>query len=111
MINKQLICEKRPKVHSLVNKKMILEGRYTPLNMTNNLGFNYNHNHRNTSNLYNKNFSVRTEPSYVSYGNLNNTYNAKERYNAYKGKFKIGPLDYSNFLLDNLKSNISKNYY
>ena len=109
MINKQLVCEKRPKIHSLVNKKMILEGRYTPLNMTNNLGFNYNH--RNTSNLYNKNFSVRTEPSYVSYGNLNNTYNAKERYNAYKGKYKIGPLDYSNFLLDNLKSNISKNYY
>ena len=111
MINKQLVCEKRPKIHSLVNKKMILEGRYTPLNMTNNLGFNYNHNHRNTSNLYNKNFSVRTEPSYVSYGNLNNTYNAKERYNAYKGEYKIGPLDYSNFLLDNLKSNISKNYY
>ena len=111
LINRHLICIKKPKINSLVNKKKILEGRYTPLNMNKNLGLSYNINQRNNNYLYNKSFSIKTEPSHSSYGNLNSTFNLKERHNYYKNKYSLQPLDYSNFLLDNLKSNICKNYY
>jgi len=36
--------------------------------------------------------------------------NFKNKYNYLKNKYNVNPLDYSNYLLDNLHDNIIKNY-
>ena len=103
--NKFINYSKKPRLFSLVNKKIYFEGRYTPSNMNRNLGFNYHHKHRNTHDIFINYFSIKTEPSYgtlYSFGRLKKM--------ELKNKYSIEPLEYSNYLLDNLKDNISKNF-
>ena len=99
------------KYHSLINKKKLLEGRYTPSNINTNIGFNYHHNHRNSNYLINKNLSARTEPNYgnsIPFNNLRRDLKAKNNYSIKSSHME--PLDFSNYLLDNLKDKICKNF-
>ena len=65
-------------------------------------------------NDYNKNdYSFKTEPNSVL--NLTNSHSKKiltykNKYNYLKNKYSVSPLDYSNYLLDNLNDNIINNY-
>lgn len=99
----------RNKGYSLVNIKLSQERRNTPLNI------NRNHryiNIRNNKYLNRKDNSIRTEPSYANLDkndNLNKMYGMKSRYN-YLNKKEVDPLDYSYYLLDNLKDNICTTY-
>ena len=57
---------------------------------------------------------LRTEPN--NYNNIPNSYSTYERdiginkYNYLKNKYRMEPLKFSNYLLDNLQNNISNNY-
>ena len=104
------------KYHSLLNKKLILEGRYTPSNLNKNIVFKYHHNQRDNNNLFDKNFSTRTESNYGNYNTFDNfrkENKSKDNHSIYNCSIKnnhMEPFDYSNYLLDNLKENICKNY-
>ena len=99
--------------YSLMNRKINQERTKTPLNINRN-HLTY-HNIRNNNNyLYHKDISIRTEPSYINMDgaeNLKKMYDIKDKYNNLSyNKGKIEPLDYSYYLLDNLKDNICNNY-
>jgi len=105
----------RYKGHSYVNKKIIKEGRYIPLNKNRNNGYKSYYKKRGGScYLYNKDFSMRTEPSYGNINileNLQKTYDIKDNNNYFNKKSNnIGPLDYSNILLNNLHNKINNNF-
>ena len=62
-----------------------------------------------------KEYSFRTEPnSIINNPNKNNSksmiHSFQNKYNYLKNKYRINPLDYSNYLLDNLQDNISQHY-
>jgi hypothetical protein len=100
----------RYKGYSLVNIKLSQERRNTPLNMIRNRGFP---NIRNKNYFYYKDNSIRTEPSYINLDkkkdNLNKMHGMKNRCN-FLNKKEVDPLDYSYYLLDNLKDNICTTY-
>ena len=63
-----------------------------------------------------KEYSFRTETNSVT-NNPNKNNNSKlmvhsfqNKYNYLKNKYRVNPLDYSNYLLDNLQDNISQHY-
>lgn len=114
--DKYFIPINRYKGHSHVNKKIIKEGRYIHLNKSRNNGYKSYYKKRGGScYLYNKDYSMRTEPSYGKINILENfrkTYDIKDNnYYLYKkNNNNIGPLDYSNILLDNLHNKINNNF-
>ena len=63
-----------------------------------------------------KEYSFRTEPiSVINNPNKNNNsklmiHSFQNKYNYLKNKYRVNPLDYSNYLLDNLQDNISQHY-
>ena len=54
------------------------------------------------------------EPNNALYNSNNHSkkiiYNFKNKYNYLQNKYRVNPLDYSNYLLDNLQDNISHHY-
>ena len=99
----------RHKTYSLVNIKLSQERRNTPLNVNRIHGYN---NIRNNNYLYRKDNSIRTEPSYINLDkndNFRKNNGMKRRYH-YLNKKELDPLNYSYYLLDNLKDNISSTY-
>ena len=92
-------------------------------NIIQNSNKNYNRYMNYTTNNRNYNFEkmnyghgdiLRTEPN--NYNNIPNSYSNYERdiginkYNYLKNKYRMEPLKFSNYLLDNLQNNISNNY-
>ena len=63
---------------------------------------------------FRKDYSFRTEPNNALYNSNNHSkkiiYNFKNKYNYLQNKYRVNPLDYSNYLLDNLQDNISHHY-
>ena len=99
----------RHKGYSLVNIKLSQERRKTPLNINRNRGYT---NIRNNNYFYGKDNSIRTEPSYIKLDKndyLSKMHRMKNGYN-YLNKKEVDPLDYSYYLLDNLKDNICTTY-
>ena len=99
----------RNKGYSLVNIKLSQERRKTPLNINRNRGYT---NIRNNNYFYGKDNSIRTEPSYIKLDKndyLSKMHRMKNGYN-YLNKKEVDPLDYSYYLLDNLKDNICTTY-
>ena len=107
--NNYININNRHKGYSLVNIKLSQERRNTPLNINRNREYS---NIRNNNYFYRKDNSIRTEPSYINSDKnekLNKMYGMKKRYNYLKKK-EVDPLDYSYYLLDNLKDNICTTY-
>jgi chromosome segregation ATPase len=92
-------------------------------NIIQNSNKNFNRYMNYTTNNRNNNFEkmnyrhgdiLRTEPN--NYDNIPNSYSIYERdiginkYNYLKNKYRMEPLKFSNYLLDNLQNNISNNY-
>ena len=92
------------KGHSFVNTKIIKKGKDIPFcnyNRNNNV-YPIHHSRRGSFYLFNRNLSMKTEPSF---GNLSKIPNAKEKYTTFRN-MNLEPLDYSNYLLDNLQNKI-----
>ena len=69
------------------------------------------------NNFFWKECSFRTEPTNAINNPKKNSNNSKRmihsfhnKYNYLKNKYRVNPLDYSNYLLDNLQENISHHY-
>ena len=97
-------------INSLTKKKYIMQKR-SPTPLVRNF-FNDKFEFYKKKN-YNIDSSHRTEPN--STINIKSSYSKnvkdfKNKYNYLKHKYNIEPLDYSNYLLNNLQTNIDKNY-
>ena len=113
-INEQYIKEPpKWKIINSINKRDISIKNRSPTPLNTNID-------NKKFNLYLKNdfikndYSFKTEPNNAL--NLANSHskrlmlNFKNKYNYLKNKYNTNPLDYSNYLLDNLHNNIIKNY-
>jgi hypothetical protein len=113
-INEQYIKEPQKwKIINSINKRDISIKNRSPTPLNTNID-------NKKFNLYLKNdfikndYSFKTEPNNAL--NLANSHskrlmlNFKNKYNYLKNKYNTNPLDYSNYLLDNLHNNIIKNY-
>ena len=89
------------------NKFQFQERSHTPLLNNKNIP-SYRKNHNFLSD-----YSLRTE-SNNNYSEIIDSFKNDDykdnKYNYLKNKYRMKPLDYSNYLLDNLQNNLSKNY-
>ena len=77
---------------------------------------NYHPNHRNYNfNNYRHENILRTEPNKFSEMVGSHSFYQKDeginKYNYLKNKYRVEPLKYSNYLLDNLQNNLKNNYF
>jgi predicted nuclease with TOPRIM domain len=98
---------RRHKEHSFVNTKIIKRGIDVPFcdnyfNKNNNNGYKSHLSRGGSFYSFNRNLSMKTEPSF---GNISKIHGIKDKYLLFKN-IKIEPLDYSNYLLDNLQNKI-----
>ena len=98
----------------MINKKKIFNGRYIPSNLNKYLGFQYSHYYYKNNNFLNNNYWVKTEPSHSlnTFDCFKKTFDAKDNFNNQNIEKKgFRSLDYSNYLLDNLRNNICNNNF
>ena len=109
---KKILQEKNEEIeymNNIIQKSNVNPNRYTNYNYTPNPR-NYNFEKSN----YRHGDNLRTEPN--NYNNIPNSHTTYERdiginkYNYLKNKYRMEPLKFSNYLLDNLQNNISNNY-